>query len=323
VAVKRFFKWAAGLLALVILGGLAVGYTPDTDRAAMKAKYATKASQFVTLEPGLTVHLRDEGKRDGRVLVLVHGSNASLHTWEPWVQRLGNDYRIVTLDLPGHGMTGPHPGGVYDYPVFVDVVDKVVARLGVDRFVIGGNSMGGGVTWLYALAHPEKVEGLILVDAAGAPRWQSRRTPIGFRIARTPVLRNLAEVITPRPMFVSSLKDSVYDPAFATDAMVDRYWELNRYPGNRKASLQRFSIAHNNQPASKERLAAIKAPVLILWGEEDNLIPVSSANWFRDAIPGSTLIVYPNIGHIPMEETPDRSAADVRAWLETLAPAQP
>lgn len=323
---KRIFKWLFGIIALLLIGGLAIGYTPDTDETAMKAKYGGPASQFITLQPGLTVHVRDEGRRYGPVLVLIHGSNSSLHTWEPWVQRLGGQYRIVSLDLPGHGLTGRHPSGDYDYPIFVDVVDKVMVKLGIDRAVIGGNSMGGGVTWMYALAHPEKVQAMILVDAAGAPRWEARKAPIGFRIARMPILRDVAKIITPRSMVESSLQTSVSMKSVVTDAAVDRYWELLRYPGNREATIKRFSYTHNNHPATKEKLAAINIPTLILWGEEDNLIPVRSAEWFADVIPESRLIIYPKVGHVPMEEVADQSAADVAAFLKglpVLAPTVP
>jgi pimeloyl-ACP methyl ester carboxylesterase len=318
---KRFLKWLFGLIAILIIGGLAIGYTPDTDPTEMRAKYGGGASKFITLQPGLTVHVRDEGKRDGPVLVLIHGSNASLHTWEPWVKRLGGQYRIVSLDLPGHGLTGTHPSGDYDYPIFVDVVDKLMVKLGIDRATIGGNSMGGGVTWMYALAHPEKVEAMILVDAAGAPRWEARKAPIGFRIARMPVLRDIAKIITPRSMVESSLQTSVSVKSVVTPAAVDRYWELLRYPGNRAATIKRFSYTHNNHPATKEKLAALKIPTLILWGAEDNLIPVRSAQWFADAISGSKLIIYPKVGHIPMEEVPDQSATDVVAFLAGLGVA--
>ncbi len=320
---KRVFKWLFGIVALLLIGGFAIGYTPDTDETAMKAKYGGPASQFITLQPGLTVHVRDEGRRYGPVLVLIHGSNSSLHTWEPWVKRLGGQYRIVSLDLPGHGLTGRHPSGEYDYPVFIDVVDKMMVKLGIDRAVIGGNSMGGGVTWMYALAHPEKVAAMILVDAAGAPRWEARKAPIGFRIARMPILRDVAKIITPRLMVESSLQTSVSVKSVVTDVAVDRYWELLRYPGNRAATIKRFSYTHNNHPATKERLALLKIPTLILWGEEDNLIPVRSANWFADVIPGSRLIVYPKVGHVPMEEVADRSAADVAAFLKEMQSPAP
>lgn len=316
---KKLLKWLAALILVAVAALFIWGYAPDTDGAAMKAKYGSNASRYVELEPGLTVHYRDQGKRDGRTVVLIHGSNASLHTWEPWVALLGKDYRIVSLDLPGHGLTGRHPGGVYDYPVFVDVVDKLLTRLDIPKAVIGGNSMGGGTAWMFALAHPEKTEAVLLVDAAGAPQWQARKTPIGFRLARMPVIKELTRVIAPRSLFESSIKTSMSVQSKIDDALVDRYWELNRYPGNREATMKRFSLPHNNRQATQETLAAIKVPTLILWGEEDNLIPVKSANWFAGAIPGSKLIVYPNVGHIPMEEVPEKSAADVKLWLDALA----
>jgi pimeloyl-ACP methyl ester carboxylesterase len=318
---KRFFKWLLIAIVVLLVGGFALGYTPDTDPQAMKAKYAAAPSQFIDLGGGPTVHVRDQGKRDGRALVLIHGSNASLHTWEPWVTRLGGDFRIITLDLPGHGLTGAHPGGVYDYPVFVDVVDKVMAKLGVAHAVIGGNSMGGGVTWMFALAHPEKTDGLVLIDAAGAPQWKSTTTPIGFRLARMPVVNKLMLYISPRSVFASSLNASVSVKSIVTPAAIDRYWELNRYPGNRAATLQRFAYVHNNHPATKAQLATIKAPVLIMWGEEDGLIPVGSAKWFASSLPGSKLVIYPKVGHLPMEEVADQSAKDVRAWVDALPKA--
>ena len=316
----RILKWALIGLAAVLLAVLGFGYTPDTDPLAMRAKYAGGASRFITLAPGLDVHVRDQGLRSGPALVLIHGSNASLHTWEAWVTRLQDQYRIITLDLPGHGLTGANPNGRYDSASYVAVVDQVMQRLGVPHAVIAGNSMGGGVSWNYALAHPEKTDALLLIDAAGAPSAKSRNLPIGFRIARTPILRDLAEIITPRRMFEASLKTSVYDPAFATPHMVDRYWELNRYPGNRKATMQRFAQMAEKRPATPSRLAAIKVPVLILWGAEDNLIPVAAAHWFHSALPQSKLIIYPKVGHIPMEEIPDQSAADVKRWLAGLSP---
>lgn len=317
---KRFFKWLAAIIVVLVAALFIWGYAPDTDKAAMKAKYGGGASRFVELEPGLNVHYRDEGKSDGKVMILIHGSNASLHTWEPWVARLGKDYRIISLDLPGHGLTGTHPGGVYDYPVFVDVIDDLMTKLGIPQAVIGGNSMGGGTAWMFALAHPDKTEAVLLVDAAGAPAWQSKKTPIGFRAMRMPVVKELARFIAPRSMFESSIRTSMSVQSKIDDRLIDRYWELNRYPGNREATMKRFALPHNNWAASKEKMAAIKVPVMIMWGEEDNLIPVSSARWFADAILGSKLVIYPGVGHIPMEEVPERSAADVKAWLDALPP---
>ncbi len=318
---KRILK---GLLGLALVGVIAItlwGYAGDRDAATMRAKYANASSQFIDLGGGLKIHVRDEGKRDGAALVLVHGSNASLHTWEPWVARLGGKFRIISLDLPGHGLTGPNPSRDYHYAAFVGVLDKALNKLGVSSFALGGNSMGGGVAWHYALAHPDKVTALILVDAAGAPQWTSKSPPIGFRLARMPIVKNAMLYITPRSIVEKSLHQSISHQEIATPAMVDRYWELLLYPGNRQATLDRFALVHNVEPASKTALAAIKAPTLILWGDEDALIPVSAARWFAEAIPRAKSVIYKGVGHIPMEEVADQSARDVDAFLSAQVEA--
>lgn len=311
-------KWL--VIVVLALGalGLVSGHTPDTDVADMRAKYTNESSRFIEVEPGLVLHVRDEGNRDGSVLLLLHGSNASLQTWEPWTESLGEKYRVVTLDLPGHGLTGPDPGRDYRYARYTQVVESAVRKLELERFAIGGNSMGGGVAWNYALAHPDKLTALILVSTSGMPDWQAKKAPIGFRIARMPVVRDIAELITPRRMIESSLDTSIGKKAILDDAMVDRYWELLRFPGNRRATLDRFSIEHNSEPASEEKMARLTLPTLILWGEEDDLIPVESAEWFHEHIPDSELRTYAHVGHILMEEVPRRSAADVDAFLSAL-----
>ena len=310
----RLLKYLLALLLVAIIALFAWGYAPDTDPAAMKAKYANAASQFIDVGGGLTMHVRDEGNRDGQVLVLLHGSNASLHTWEPWVARLKDRYRIISVDQIGHGLTGPNPTGQYDAAAFVGTLDALMVKLGIERFALVGNSMGGYVAWEYALAHPDKLTGLVLVDAAGPPEDPGKKLPIGFRIARMPGVSKLALVITPRSLFERSLHQSVSNQAIVTPAAIDRYWELNRYPGNRAATGLRFA-QYGKRNRNTGRLGEINVPTLILWGAEDKLIPVSGADWFAAQIPSAVKIVYPGIGHIPMEEDPDRTAADLDRFL--------
>ncbi len=311
------------LLALIALLIIALLYfrTPDTDPAAMRAKYGAPPSQFVDLGNGLTVHLRDTGPRDAPVLMLIHGSNASLHTWEPWAERLGPRYRIIRMDLPGHGLTGASPTRDYTPTGYVDVVERIRAKLAVDRIVLAGNSMGGGVAWHYALAHPEHLRGLILIDSVGQPEPGNAKPPLAFRIARMPVIREIAAAITPRSLIADSLPGVFGDPRLADAAMIDRYWELLRYPGNRTATLDRFALAPDR--ASAAQLAALKLPVLILWGAKDQLIPRASGDWLHARIAGSKLIVYPATGHLPMEERPDESARDVKRFVEGLRDRTP
>ncbi|WP_309623671.1 alpha/beta hydrolase [Novosphingobium sp.] len=317
---KRLLKYTLALLLIALIALFAWGYAPDTDPAAMKAKYASASSQFIDVGGGLTMHVRDEGKRDGPVLVLLHGSNASLHTWEPWVARLGAKYRIISLDQIGHGLTGPNPTDQYDGDAFVGTLDALMVKMGVSKFALAGNSMGGYVAWEYALAHGDKLTHLVLIDAAGPPEDPNKKLPIGFRIARTPGINKLALVITPRSLFERSIHQSVSNQAIVTPASIDRYWELNRYPGNRAATGLRFA-SYAGRLRDVGRMGEIKVPTLILWGAEDKLVPVSGADWFAARIPGSVRIVYPGIGHIPMEEAADRSAADLDAFLSGPFPS--
>jgi pimeloyl-ACP methyl ester carboxylesterase len=315
----RIFRWALAIVLIAIVG-LGVAYwTPDTDAAAMRAKYGTPASQFVDVGGGLKLHVRDEGPRDAPVIVLLHGSNSFLQTWDAWTPLLTGQYRIIRLDLPGHGLTGESPQHVYTTSAFVDVVDRLMTKLGVTKFVFAGNSMGGGVAWAYAHKYPEKLRGLVLVDASGQPEAKSTSTPIGFRIAQTPVLRNIMLYITPRAIIDSSLHQSVSVQSVVTPASVDRYWELLRYPGNRAATLDRFASPRDAPVTGPTRLPV---PMFVMWGAEDKLIPATSVAWFQQQQPGSKAIIYPAVGHLMMEEIPEKSANDLKTWLATLPPSR-
>jgi pimeloyl-ACP methyl ester carboxylesterase len=318
--VKRACKWIGTLLLVALIALFSWGYAPDTDPAAMKAKYANAASQFLDVGGGLVMHVRDEGKRDGPVLVLLHGSNSSLHTWQPWAARLGGKYRVITLDQIGHGLTGPNPTGQYDAAAFVGTLDALLTKLGVSRFTLAGNSMGGWVAWEYALAHPDKLTHLVLLDSAGPPDDPRKSLSFGFMVQQTPYINLISRFITPRPMVESSYRSVVADPKLATAAKVDRTWQLIRYPGNRQATLD-IIAARSTQRQHVDRLGSIRVPTLILWGERDTNIAVSGADWFAARIPGAIKIVYPAIGHLPMEEAPERSAADVDAFLSKPFPS--
>ncbi len=308
----------SSLVALLALAFLMVR-TPSLPRDDVVAKYASEASQFLEVDGGAVAHVRDEGNRNGYPLVLIHGSNASLHTWEPWVAQLGDTYRVISLDLPAHGLTGGLPGtpyDAYDIDAMAAFVDAVMRKLGVTKFAIAGNSMGGRVSWIYTLAHPDKVSHLVLLDASGIPRSEDFEPPFVFRLLGTPVIGDLLTQITPRDLFVDGLKSSFTDDSLVTDAMVDRYYELTLMEGSREAHAIRYQAPWDD--TRYERLGEIAAPTLILWGEDDELVPVSDAYEFEKRIPTADLIVYENVGHIPMEEVAAQSAADVRAFLGNL-----
>lgn len=326
-------KWLLrGLLALVVVlvAAFLILRTPDTDPAEMRAKYGGPPSQFVEIGDGLKVHLRDEGPRNAPAIILLHGSNADLHTWEPWVQALKGQYRLIRFDQVGHGLTGPDPREDYSTANYAADIGEVADRLGLTTFVLGGNSMGGKHALAYAIAHPERLNGLVLVDGSGGPMLQIARKEgekkdsgsIGFKIARMPGVNRIAEQITPRSLIQQSLEQSVSVKSVASEATVTRYWELLRYPGNRRATLARFSQPYD--PLKAGDIAKVQVPTLILWGEEDRVIPVEAGYWLAKTLPDNELHIYPKIGHLPHEEAPEATLADLKPWLARHAsPTKP
>jgi pimeloyl-ACP methyl ester carboxylesterase len=316
-------KWVwRGLLALVavLVLALLVLRTPDTDPAAMRAKYGGPPSQFVAIGGGVTVHLRDEGPRDAPAIILLHGSNADLHTWDAWSAALKAKYRVIRFDQVGHGLTGPDPAEDYSTANYVADIGEVADRLGLTTFILGGNSMGAKHALAYAIAHPARVSALVLVDGSGGPMLKLNAKDededsgnIGFTIARMPGVNRLAEQITPRSLIAQSLTETVAVKSIVTEAMIDRYWELLRYPGNRRATLTRFTQPYD--PLPEAAIARVTIPTLILWGQEDRIIPVEAGHWLAKTLPNNTLVTYPGIGHLPHEEAAAATLASLDAWL--------
>jgi pimeloyl-ACP methyl ester carboxylesterase len=309
-----------GLIAVAGAGYYFMNKRPDIPYETLATEYENSASRYVDLPGGVRVHYRDQGQ--GPTLLLIHGFSASLHTWEPWVERLAtgdnrlSDYRVVSLDLPGHGLTRAPAGYQANIENYRDIVAAFVRAKGLQSFFLGGSSMGGNVAWEYALAHPDQVEGLILVDASG---WEDTRPeteePGVFRLLRNPTIGPLLRGLDNTRLIRQGLQASFYDQSLVTDDMVARYAELSRAPGHREILLQITLGFRERNYATPERLAALSMPVLILSGDHDNLVPVEHARQFNEAITGSQIVVFENIGHIPQEETPDASAMAVHEFI--------
>src|ERR1700674_2064537 len=171
------------VLALAIGGFVAATWAPERTVAELQGRWAPPPSVFVDVA-GMKVHLRDEGPRDdASPLVLLHGTGSSLHAWEGWADALKAERRVIRYDMAGFGLTGPSPDGIYSLDNDVHLLLAMLDKLGVARCVLGGNSLGGAIAWRTALAHPARVEKLILVDAGGYPPRASS-IPLGFWLAR-------------------------------------------------------------------------------------------------------------------------------------------
>lgn len=311
----RLILVAVVIAVVFVIAGIIATWAPDRSVEQLKGRWAQAPSQFLAVN-GLQVHVRDEGPRDDPVpLVLLHGTSASLHTWDGWVADLKGQRRVIRFDLPAFGLTGPDLQNDYTLEAYVRTVVGVVNAMGVKDFVLAGNSLGGQIAWATATALPQRVRQLILVDAAGYP-MAPQSVPIGFRIARIPGLRRLAEVVLPRGVIQASLRNVYGDPSKVTPELVDRYYELTLREGNRQALAYRFDQMLKVDIA-KGMLAirALRVPTLILWGGKDRLIPVENGHRFAADIVGSQLVVFDDLGHVPQEEDPQRTVQALRKFL--------
>jgi pimeloyl-ACP methyl ester carboxylesterase len=321
-----------GIIVAALVGLFIYFSAGDIPRATLEAKYATPPSQFVdlnyptTLPSGATdqafndksvtarAHYRIRGAANAPVILLLHGSNASLFTWEPWSNTLSDHFRVVSVDLPAHGLTGPTANHDYTAAGMVAFVKAFADKLNLKSFALAGNSMGGGVAARFAETYPGRVDHLILVDAAGMPSKEGDQIPLAFRLLRMGWAQVILAHIDPKPLAREGLDKAIVQKKVLTEQMVDLYSDMARLEGARQATFERF-----NQPFDrtfiKDHIKALTMPVLILWGEDDHLIPAATAATWHDAIPGSKVVIYAGTGHIPMEEIPNQSARDVREFL--------
>ena len=308
---KRLFQLVTlvNVAGSILLGLGIVLWTPDLPRATVEAQYLQQPGDLVEVA-GTTVHLRDSGPRDGPPVILIHGFGSSLQTWNAWAAALESDRRVIRFDQPGHGLSPADRTGDYSDARVMAVVIGIMDRLGVGRADLVGNSIGGRIAFTFAATHPERVRKLVLVSPDG---YESP----GFRYGvapEVPMVAGAMRLWLPRPLLRLTLGTAFADSAAVTEPLVSRYYDLIRAPGVRAAMLERMRQTVLVPP--EPLLARVRAPVLLLWGEEDALIPVSTAGGYVRALPHVQTVLLPQLGHVPQEEGPERSLQPVRAFLD-------
>ena len=276
------------------------------------ARWAPEPSSFLELD-GMQVHIRDTGPRADPVpVVLLHGMSSSLHTFEGWQTALQGERRVISVDLPGFGLTGPSPQGDYRIDAYTRFVLRLLDTLGVKQVVLVGNALGGEIAWQTAVLAPDRVSKLVLIDADGyQPSVLSM--PIAFQIASMRGLRWVSERILPKAMVAASVRSVFGAPSKATQDKIDRYFELNLRVGNRRALFQRMDQATFGESAPLIR--RITQPTLVLWGERDQMISPDLGAQFCDDIPRCRLVTFPKLGHLPQEEDPEGTLPDLVSFL--------
>jgi pimeloyl-ACP methyl ester carboxylesterase len=277
--------------------------------------------RFVSTSVGrVFVHRAGAPRPATTPLVLVHGFLLSHHSFRPVLGALAAAREVIALDLPGFGESDrPPPSGYgYDAPAFADTVAEVLEVLGVGRAALLGHSMGGGVALRLAARWPERVERLVLVSAAVYPLPM----PVEAKILLAPTVggflwKNVASRADLRRIM---RRDDVCDPSLITDEYVDYWYARFCRAGAREASyaaLQHIArlSSHSHDPAG------VRAPTLIVWGEEDRKIPLAHGKRLARAIAGARLEVLPACGHTPQLERPDELVRLVRQFLDEPAAA--
>lgn len=294
------------LLILVIILLLAFSYRKDLSLKEIKKNYCDSESKFSEVL-GTSIHYKIEGKGD--TLVLIHGTAASLHTWDQLTNILKDEYTIVRFDLPAFGVTGPSKDRNYKIESYVNHVDGLLENLGIDQFHLLGNSLGGRISWNYTLEHPEKVEKLVLLDASGYPFEDA---PLVIKLANIPILSNILKKCTPSFFIKKNLLEVYEKDELVSEEIVQRYYDLSRREGNRQAFIDRAQMVYEDK---SELIKNIDHETLIIWGEHDLWTPIEFAYQFDKDIPNSELKIIKNSGHIPMEEDPKLTAKLIEEFI--------
>ena len=304
------FALVAGAACLGLAALAFALYAPDKPRAVLEAAYP---GDYRTVE-GLRLRLRDSGPRDAPAVILLHGFGASLDTWEPWAAALSAHFRVIRFDLPGFGLTGADPTGDYTDARAMQILSGLMDQLGIARASLIGNSLGGRIAWTFAALSPDRVARLVLVspDGFASPGFEYGKAP------KTPLMMQALPYVAPRNLLRANLAVAYARPENLSETTLTRYRDLILAPGVRPAILVRMGQVILQDPAPI--LARIKSPTLVLWGEQDGMIPISNAADYMRDIPDATLVRLPHLGHVPFEEDPVNSLAPVERFLSATAP---
>lgn len=266
------------------------------------------SAQYITVD-GLKVRYKINDQIDKPTLVLLHGFTSSLESWDGLAAELMSNYRILRIDLPGHGLTGPDPMRRYAQDDFVSTIRNLINEFELKKPTLIGNSMGGNTAWRYAARYPDDIEKLVLIGASGFTLNGLSDQPKSL----PPMLENY--FLNPTKFAVHyGLKTQYADTKKIPAGRVNQILEMMTMPGNGEAFVEIYQAFTLPDPTKK--LAKITAPTLIIWGENDRVVPPNHANLFGNALYNSQISIIENTGHVPHEESPQQTAKAIRAFLD-------
>ena len=298
--------FGAAILAIVLYGL----WTPDLERVELEKRYVASSPQTIDVD-GLKVHYKETGPEGAPALLLLHGFGSSLQAWDDWSVKLEQKYRVIRLDLPGFGLTGASPAHDYSEEKDLAILTHFADKLGLEKFSIIGHSMGGKMAWTLAATQPERVQALVLMAPDGFPEAKD----IGTKPYEVPAVMGLIKYFLPKYLVRKSIEPAFAEADALSDARVNRYYDMLRAPGVRAAILERSNQTIYTDPVP--RLKAIKAPTLLIWGEQDQLIPSTNAKSYASVLSNSTTVLVPKLGHLLQEEQPEKGLTAVMQFLDS------
>ncbi len=306
------------VVTLVVILGAVTGVSywrasqgaPASD---LEKTYLTSADRFLDVA-GARIRIREEGDPAAAPVILIHGFTHSLETWDGWAAALKSDYRVIRYDLLGHGLTGPDPQERYAPEERAAFIGEIMDALQIDHAAIAGNSLGGLAAWRFAANHPARVDALVLISPGAYPLNGAGDEP-----AEIPAAMKAYLMTAPEAGVQASAQIIYGEDEKITPERVASMRDMMRREGNGEAmirSLEEFTL-----PDPTAALANIETPTLILWGEEDAVIPIAQGRQIEETMPDAELISYPGVGHAAQEEAPAETVADAVAFLTEHYPA--
>jgi pimeloyl-ACP methyl ester carboxylesterase len=299
-AIKRLL-WVFGVL--VVVAGIGFWARPVScfNAGTYLGEFLAGVESRSVLIAGHRVHYLAEGPRAGQAIVLVHGLGGSAEEWQNLAPRLTKaGFRVYLVDLPGFGRSEKPADFSYSVSDQAEVVVGLLDALGLKQVNLGGTSMGGWIAQIVASRHPERVRRLILFDAVGLdekPTWDTRL----FTPATPAEVDQLDALLLPNPPRV---------PGFIARDMIrfsnDRAWVIHR-------AVAAMLTGHDT---TDKLLPELKMPVLIVWGAEDRIAPVSQGETMHSLVPQSELEVFPGCGHLAQMQCADRVGPKILEFVK-------
>jgi pimeloyl-ACP methyl ester carboxylesterase len=268
-----------------------------TEHQATELERSVGYGSFISVKD-LKIHVWEAG--EGYPVILIHGFTGTAYDWRFNIPELAKNYSVHALDLPGFGYSQKPLDFKYDADGYADFVRDFLDQRGIDKAMLAGNSLGGHIALNTCARYPERVSGLVLIDSGGYP---GSKKFLLFNLMKKPVLGKLMMRLNSRSTIRQALKNTIlYDPAFATEDVISDYYNVYRTSNARKTPPVIVRNMTADESRTPEILKLIQSSTLIIWGEQDKVIPLYWGECFHRDITNSSLVIVPESGHMPQIE---------------------